>query len=296
MRRDAPRGVPVLAKLTPGSAPLDVARPGGQRRAPTPSSSATGCPAWSSTRTPCDPRSVRRPGRLSGPAVLPSRPVSVADVHEALPACLWSASAASARAPTPGAAARRRDRRRCRHRAARTTRPRRHRITAELAALLARHDLTAPPTPSGSGTATPQGSDPHDLRQPTRLTPSTTAAGSASASTRTPAARCLGADRLGVRAGEVRSRPPSRRSPARSPWSSRSRPSSSGTAPRGIAVLEQVIAGCRELGALVLLDVKRGDIGTTAQAYADAYLHPAARSPSTPSPSPPTSGWGRSTR
>ncbi len=45
----------------------------------------------------------------------------------------------------------------------------------------------------------------------------------------------------------------------------------------GVAVLEQVVAGCRELGALVLLDVKRGDIGTTAQGYADAYLDP--RSP-----------------
>jgi orotidine-5'-phosphate decarboxylase len=42
----------------------------------------------------------------------------------------------------------------------------------------------------------------------------------------------------------------------------------------GIAVLEKVVAGCRELGALVLLDVKRGDIGSTAQAYADAYLDP----------------------
>jgi orotidine-5'-phosphate decarboxylase len=44
----------------------------------------------------------------------------------------------------------------------------------------------------------------------------------------------------------------------------------------GIAVLEQVVAGCRELGALVLLDVKRGDIGSTVQAYADAYLDPAS--------------------
>jgi len=44
----------------------------------------------------------------------------------------------------------------------------------------------------------------------------------------------------------------------------------------GIAVLEQVIAGCRDLGALVLLDVKRGDIGSTVQAYADAYLDPAS--------------------
>lgn len=42
----------------------------------------------------------------------------------------------------------------------------------------------------------------------------------------------------------------------------------------GIAVLERVIAACRGLGALVLLDVKRGDIGSTVQAYADAYLDP----------------------
>jgi orotidine-5'-phosphate decarboxylase len=41
---------------------------------------------------------------------------------------------------------------------------------------------------------------------------------------------------------------------------------------RGIAVLEQVITICREAGTVVVLDVKRGDIGSTAQAYADAYL------------------------
>jgi orotidine-5'-phosphate decarboxylase len=45
----------------------------------------------------------------------------------------------------------------------------------------------------------------------------------------------------------------------------------------GVAVLERVVAGCRGQGALVLLDVKRGDIGSTVQAYADAYLDP--RSP-----------------
>ncbi|HEX5561534.1 MAG TPA: orotidine-5'-phosphate decarboxylase [Nocardioidaceae bacterium] len=45
---------------------------------------------------------------------------------------------------------------------------------------------------------------------------------------------------------------------------------------RGIAVLERVVRGCREQGALVLLDVKRGDIGSTVQAYADAYLDPAS--------------------
>jgi orotidine-5'-phosphate decarboxylase len=45
---------------------------------------------------------------------------------------------------------------------------------------------------------------------------------------------------------------------------------------RGIAVLETVISEARSAGALVLLDVKRGDIGSTTQAYADAYLDPAS--------------------
>ncbi len=46
---------------------------------------------------------------------------------------------------------------------------------------------------------------------------------------------------------------------------------------RGLSVLEQVIIDARSAGALVLLDGKRGDIGSTMQAYADAYLDP--RSP-----------------
>ena len=46
---------------------------------------------------------------------------------------------------------------------------------------------------------------------------------------------------------------------------------------QGIAVLERVIATAREAGAIVLLDVKRGDVGSTVAAYADAYLEP--RSP-----------------
>ncbi|TDQ01186.1 orotidine-5'-phosphate decarboxylase [Labedaea rhizosphaerae] len=41
---------------------------------------------------------------------------------------------------------------------------------------------------------------------------------------------------------------------------------------RGIAVLERVVAESRDAGALVLLDVKRGDIGSTMAAYAQAYL------------------------
>jgi orotidine-5'-phosphate decarboxylase len=45
---------------------------------------------------------------------------------------------------------------------------------------------------------------------------------------------------------------------------------------RGIAVLERAVRTCREAGALVVLDVKRGDIGSTAQGYADAYLDPSS--------------------
>ena len=40
----------------------------------------------------------------------------------------------------------------------------------------------------------------------------------------------------------------------------------------GFAVLERVIAGCREAGALVTADAKRGDIGSTMAAYAQAWL------------------------
>lgn len=41
---------------------------------------------------------------------------------------------------------------------------------------------------------------------------------------------------------------------------------------RGMVVLERTIEDLRHTGSLVILDVKRGDIGSTAQAYADAYL------------------------
>lgn len=40
----------------------------------------------------------------------------------------------------------------------------------------------------------------------------------------------------------------------------------------GVAVLEEVVAAGRELGLLVVVDAKRGDIGSTMAAYADAYL------------------------
>jgi orotidine-5'-phosphate decarboxylase len=45
---------------------------------------------------------------------------------------------------------------------------------------------------------------------------------------------------------------------------------------RGIAVLERTVADARAAGALVLMDAKRGDIGSTMAAYASAYLEPAS--------------------
>jgi orotidine-5'-phosphate decarboxylase len=44
----------------------------------------------------------------------------------------------------------------------------------------------------------------------------------------------------------------------------------------GIAVLESTIRQFHDAGTLVLLDVKRGDIGSTAAAYAQAYLDPSS--------------------
>lgn len=44
----------------------------------------------------------------------------------------------------------------------------------------------------------------------------------------------------------------------------------------GIAVLERLLADIRQAGAIAITDVKRGDIGTTMDAYGDAYLVPGA--------------------
>lgn len=40
----------------------------------------------------------------------------------------------------------------------------------------------------------------------------------------------------------------------------------------GVAVLEETLAACRERSLLSVLDVKRGDIGSTMTGYAEAYL------------------------
>lgn len=42
---------------------------------------------------------------------------------------------------------------------------------------------------------------------------------------------------------------------------------------RGVAVLETTVREAREAGALVVMDAKRGDIGSTMAAYAEAFLH-----------------------
>ncbi|MEU2354246.1 orotidine-5'-phosphate decarboxylase [Streptomyces misionensis] len=45
---------------------------------------------------------------------------------------------------------------------------------------------------------------------------------------------------------------------------------------RGLAVLEKSVQEARAAGALVVMDAKRGDIGSTMAAYAEAFLHPDA--------------------
>ncbi|MDG4830364.1 orotidine-5'-phosphate decarboxylase [Solwaraspora sp. WMMD1047] len=45
---------------------------------------------------------------------------------------------------------------------------------------------------------------------------------------------------------------------------------------RGLEILESTIRQLREAGVLVLLDVKRGDVGSTVTAYARAYLDPSS--------------------
>ncbi|MEG3630396.1 orotidine-5'-phosphate decarboxylase [Streptomyces poriticola] len=42
---------------------------------------------------------------------------------------------------------------------------------------------------------------------------------------------------------------------------------------RGIAVLERSVEAARAAGALVVMDAKRGDIGSTMAAYAESFLH-----------------------
>lgn len=47
----------------------------------------------------------------------------------------------------------------------------------------------------------------------------------------------------------------------------------------GVALLEEVVAGLRAAGTLSVLDVKRGDIGSTMAAYAEAFLSESPHAP-----------------
>ena len=58
----------------------------------------------------------------------------------------------------------------------------------------------------------------------------------------------------------------------------------------GMAALESVLAEARSAGLLVIADAKRGDIGSTMEAYARAWLDP-QQPPAGPTPSPPPPTW-----
>ncbi|WP_282958948.1 orotidine-5'-phosphate decarboxylase [Phycicoccus avicenniae] len=61
---------------------------------------------------------------------------------------------------------------------------------------------------------------------------------------------------------------------------------------RGVALLERVVDEVRSAGTLVVLDAKRGDIGTTMDAYAEAFLGEDAPSPPDAMTVSPYLGYG----
>ena len=61
---------------------------------------------------------------------------------------------------------------------------------------------------------------------------------------------------------------------------------------RGVALLERVVAGLREAGTLTVLDAKRGDIGSTMDAYAEAFLGKDAAAPADAITVSPYLGYG----
>ncbi len=61
---------------------------------------------------------------------------------------------------------------------------------------------------------------------------------------------------------------------------------------RGVAVLERVVDELRAAGTLTILDAKRGDIGTTMDAYAEAFLGKDAPSPADALTVSPYLGYG----
>ena len=61
---------------------------------------------------------------------------------------------------------------------------------------------------------------------------------------------------------------------------------------RGVALAERVLAGLREAGTLTILDAKRGDIGSTMDAYAEAFLGKDAAEPADAITVSPYLGYG----
>jgi len=61
---------------------------------------------------------------------------------------------------------------------------------------------------------------------------------------------------------------------------------------RGVALVERVLAGLREAGTLTILDAKRGDIGSTMEAYAEAFLGKDATEPADAITVSPYLGYG----
>jgi orotidine-5'-phosphate decarboxylase len=61
---------------------------------------------------------------------------------------------------------------------------------------------------------------------------------------------------------------------------------------RGVALVERVLAGLREAGTLTILDAKRGDIGSTMEAYAEAFLGEDATEPADAITVSPYLGYG----
>ena len=66
---------------------------------------------------------------------------------------------------------------------------------------------------------------------------------------------------------------------------------------QGMEVLERTIKYAKEKGLFVIADIKRGDIGSTASAYAEGWLSGAkieggSSRASTPTASPSTATWG----
>ena len=61
---------------------------------------------------------------------------------------------------------------------------------------------------------------------------------------------------------------------------------------RGVAVLERVLTDLRSAGTLTILDAKRGDIGSTMAAYAQAYLSDEAVAPADALTVSPYLGYG----